>query len=122
MKKLSGILLLSIAVVTFTGVSLTGIVGCGGGGSTPVTNPPTVSPSAVAVPIGGTQQFTATNFSGSVTWSVSPQVGSIDANGLYHAPASFPAPNNLTVTASGGGAAVNANALVVYPNDNAGAH
>jgi hypothetical protein len=126
MKKISGIFLLSLAIATFAGMSLTTVTGCGGGGSTPtptpvITNPPRVSPASVSVPIGGTQQFTAVNFSGPVTWSINPQVGSIDTTGLYHAPASFPAPNNLTVTASSAGTTVNASAAVVYPNDNAGA-
>jgi hypothetical protein len=123
MKKFSGILL-AAAIAAFTVLSLTGLAGCGGGSSsqalpTPTPPPPNVTPANASVPVGGTQQFTANNFSGAVTWNINPQVGSIDPNGLYHAPASFPSPNNLTVTASGGGVNVNASAAVVYPNDTA---
>lgn len=106
-------------------VVLLGLVGCGGS-NTPTPTPTPVSltsvtPASAAVPIGGTQQFTATGFSGTVTWTINPSVGSIDANGLYHAPASFPSPNNFTVTATSGGTTANSSASVVYPNDNAGA-
>src|SRR5581483_6016222 len=60
----------------------------------------TVSPSAATVAVGATQQFTAAvqNATGSlVTWSVNGLVGgsgvtgTIDANGLYTAPATVPA-------------------------------
>ena len=108
-------------------VMLLGLVGCGGGGSgTPTPTPTpvgsaTVSPASAAVPIGGTQQFTGTGFSGTITWTISPSVGTIDANGLYHAPSTFPSPNNLTVVATAGGTTVNTPTSVVYPNDNAGA-
>jgi hypothetical protein len=102
---------------------LIGTTGCGGGDSTPtptppLVNPPTVSASSTAVPIGATRQFTATNFSAAVTWSISPLVGTIDANGLYHAPATFPTPNAFTVTATAGAQTASVNASVVYPNDN----
>jgi hypothetical protein len=119
MSKQLGILLALIALL--------GLVGCGGGGSGTPTPTPTpvgsasVTPAAAAVPIGGTQQFTGTGFPGTITWTISPSVGSIDANGLYHAPATFPSPNNLTVTATSGASVVNTPTSVVYPNDNAGA-
>lgn len=103
-------------------IMLIGIVGCGGGGSSKppvVINPTAVSPAAANVPIGGIQQFTGTGFTGTIAWSINPQVGTIDANGLYHAPASFPSPDNLTVTASGGGLSAGATATVVFPNNNA---
>jgi hypothetical protein len=105
---------------------LIGTTGCGGGDSTPtptppLVNPPTVSASSTAVPIGATRQFIATNFSAAVTWSINPAVGvgTIDANGLYHAPAAFPTPNAFTVTATAGAQTASVNASVVYPNDNA---
>ena len=105
---------------------LIGTVGCGGDSTppptpTPFLNPPTVSASSTAVPIGATRQFIATNFSAAVTWSINPAagVGTIDANGLYHAPATFPTPNAFTVTATAGAQTASANASVVYPNDNA---
>jgi hypothetical protein len=117
-------ILLSCALLT-CGL-LIGTAGCGGGDSTPtptpILNPPTVSASSTAVPIGGTRQFIATNFSAAVTWSINPAagVGTIDANGLYHAPTTFPTPNAFTVTATAGAQAASVNASVVYPNDNAG--
>jgi hypothetical protein len=121
MKKFCGSLLLSMLVATFAGMSLTTTVGCGGGGSTPTPTPPanpaSVTPASAVVPLGGVQQFTAANFSGQVTWSINPQVGAIDSTGLYHAPATFPSPNVLTVTATSGGTVVNAAADVVFPND-----
>jgi hypothetical protein len=115
MAKVSGIL--------FGSILLIGVVGCGGGSSTPpvVVNPATVSPSSAGVKIGGTQQFTGAGFPGAITWSLNPAVGTIDANGLYHAPATFPSPNNLTVTASGEGLTAGASAVVVFPNDNGAA-
>jgi hypothetical protein len=118
MSKIYGILLACALLI--------GVVGCGGSSSTPtatptpVLNPPTVSASSTAVPIGTTRQFNATNFSGAVTWSIAPAVGTIDASGLYHAPATFPSPNSLTVTATAGTQTASVGASVVYPNDNAG--
>lgn len=119
MSKLSAILL-GLAM-------LASMVGCGGGGSGQPTPTPTpfstasVTPSSASVPIGGTQQFTGTGFPGTITWTINPSIGTIDANGLYHAPATFPSPNNLTVTATSSGTTSSATASVVFPNDNAGA-
>ncbi|HEY7405655.1 MAG TPA: Ig-like domain-containing protein [Candidatus Angelobacter sp.] len=108
-------------------VVLLGLVGCGGGSSgnpTPTPTPigsATVTPASAAVPLGGTQQFTGTGFPGTITWTINPSIGTIDANGLYHAPSTFPSPNNLTVTATSGATTANTPASVVYPNDNSGA-
>ncbi len=87
----------------------------------------TVSPSSATVPLGGTQQFTA-SLNGTVQttamWSVNgvqggnSTVGTIDSTGRYTAPASFPSPNVFMVTASASGASGSANLTVVYPNDN----
>jgi hypothetical protein len=55
-----------------------------------------VSPSAVSVLLGGTQQFTASVTSG-VEWSVS--AGTISADGLFTAPTSMPASPNVVITA-----------------------
>src|SRR6266849_3156002 len=87
----------------------------------------TVSPSSATVPLGGTQQFTA-SLNGTVQttamWSVNgvqggnSTVGTIDSTGRYTAPASFPSPNAFMVTASTSGASGSANLTVVYPNDN----
>lgn len=107
------------------------LISCGGGGSSSNPPPPilSVSPSSANVALNGTQQFTATSNSvgATATWSVNgtqggnSTVGTIDANGLYHAPASFPSPNTLTVTATVSSATANASLEVVYPNGNAAA-
>lgn len=63
----------------------------------------TVSPSAVSLTSGQTQQFTAvaTALTTGVTWSISPQAGTIDPNsGLYTAPASITGTIKVTVTAT----------------------
>lgn len=62
-----------------------------------------VNPTAVTLPAGGVQQFTAQaiNLSTNVRWSISPpQAGFIAANGLYTAPAAVPARQVVTVTAT----------------------
>jgi hypothetical protein len=63
----------------------------------------TVAPTAVSVPAGGTQQFSATVTnagSTAVTWSLSPSgMGTITAAGLYTAPSS-PAQPTVTITAT----------------------
>src|SRR5438552_825860 len=90
------------------------IIGCGGGGSStppPAPPPPAIStsPSSATVPLGGKQAFTATGSGGAavaVNWSVNgtgggnSAVGTIDQNGNYTAPANFPSPNTVTVTAT----------------------
>ncbi len=94
---------------------LTGfLVACGGGSSTPPPPPVsvTVSPSAVNTlypSLSGapaqTQHFTATvnnSTNQSVTWAVTgrPPNGTIDATGMYTAPAALPSPSNVTVVAT----------------------
>jgi uncharacterized protein (DUF1800 family) len=87
--------------------------GCGGGGSHNTQPPPqaqiTISPATPQIRAGGTQAFTAqvsNSSSSAVTWGVNGTnggnctVGTIDANGLYTAPASLPTPNTVTVSAS----------------------
>ncbi|MBZ5675069.1 MAG: immunoglobulin domain-containing protein [Acidobacteriia bacterium] len=62
-----------------------------------------VLPTSVALSASQTQQFTGTvNGSGntSVTWSLSPNVGSLSASGLYTAPAFVAATQTVTVTAT----------------------
>jgi hypothetical protein len=116
MSKFLGILVAFIMLIL--------VVGCGGGSSTPPPPPPnpaSISPASASVPIGGTKQFTGTGFPGAITWTINPAIGTIDASGLYHAPATFPSPNNLTVTGTSGGTTANASASIVFPNDNAGA-
>lgn len=63
----------------------------------------TLTPSTANVNGGQTQQFTATvtgNANTSVTWSLSPNVGSISAAGLYTAPATIASSQSVTVTAT----------------------
>jgi uncharacterized protein (TIGR03437 family) len=71
-----------------------------------LTGPPaatvTVTPSTVTLSNNQQQPFAATveNATGGVTWSISPQTGTIDANGLYTAPALISATIKVTVTAT----------------------
>ena len=62
-----------------------------------------LSPTSATLGASGTQQFTPT-VSGTpntaVTWAISPATGSIDANGLYTAPASIAVAETVTVTAT----------------------
>ena len=69
-----------------------------------------VSPSSVTLGAGQTQTFTATvaNSSASVTWSISPQVGSIDQSGNYTAPSSITTTQKVTVTATAAGVSATA--------------
>ncbi len=63
----------------------------------------TVAPSSVAIGPNQTQQFSATltgTTNTSVTWSISPSVGSITAAGAYTAPASISGQQSITVTAT----------------------
>jgi Bacterial Ig-like domain (group 2) len=79
-------------------------VSCSGGvNKTPVTV--SISPTTVSVPVGMTQQFTATatgTSNSAVTWSVAggPSNGSITSTGLYTAPGTVPTPPAVTVTAT----------------------
>jgi uncharacterized protein (DUF1800 family) len=69
----------------------------------------TVAPPTAMLRAGATQAFTATvtgNANTSVTWSVNAvtggnaTTGTIDATGLFTAPADLPSPNTITVTAT----------------------
>lgn len=62
-----------------------------------------VSPNTVSLSSGQTQQFTATvtgATNNAVTWSISPQLGSISSTGLYTAPASIAATQNVSIIAT----------------------
>ncbi len=83
---------------------------CGGNNNTTTTTTPKISvtASASSVNVNGTVQFTAyvTNLSSTlVDWQVNgiasgnSSVGTIDANGLYKAPAAQPSNNVVTITA-----------------------
>jgi hypothetical protein len=107
---------------------LAGAVGCGGGSSAAAPTPtpvlssgtPTVSATSTTVPLSGSQLFTAANFSGTVTWTINPATtGSINSStGLYSAPASFPTPNSVVITATSGAQTAAVTATIVFPNDN----
>jgi uncharacterized protein (DUF1800 family) len=69
----------------------------------------TVTPATATIRTGANEAFAATVSGGtndSVTWSVNSTaggnatLGTIDANGMYTAPASLPTPNTITVTAT----------------------
>jgi len=68
-----------------------------------VSSSVSILPTATTLSASQTQQFTGTvNGSGnaSVTWSLSPNVGSLSASGLYTAPAFIAATQTVTVTAT----------------------
>jgi uncharacterized protein (DUF1800 family) len=106
-----------IVVLVWLAAGCTGTVSKSGAPSpTPPTTPPTnagitvtVAPATSTVRSGATQAFTAAvtgNANTSVTWSVNTvaggntATGTIDATGLYTAPANLPTPNTITVTAT----------------------
>ena len=63
----------------------------------------TISPTSVALTDGETQIFTATVTNSSntaVTWSISPQLGTINSAGSYTAPSPINASASVTVTAT----------------------
>ncbi|MGO9617560.1 MAG: chitobiase/beta-hexosaminidase C-terminal domain-containing protein [Bryobacteraceae bacterium] len=70
-----------------------------------VPYPVTVNPPTISLYPSQTAQLSATlavdpSLEQSVTWSISPQVGSIDQTGLYTAPSSLASWQGVTVTAS----------------------
>ena len=97
-----------------------GLVGCGGGSSTPTPTPTPslpISPGSANVTIGGSQTFTSST--PGVTWSLTGP-GTINQNGVYLAPSTFPGvgTDTATVTATGGGGIGTATVTVVFPNNN----
>lgn len=81
--------------------------------------PVSVSPSAVAVPAGGVQQFTASAGGQAVTWSLPtppPGVsfGSIDQSGNYIAPQVPPPGGTVTISASSATGAGTANVTILF--------
>jgi len=107
-KKLAARLSLTVALC----LGLLFIASCGSD-SKPATPPPaqaevTLMPPSAEIRAGDTVQFSATVkgiSNQAVSWSVngtaggSTTVGTIDANGLYHAPATAPNPNSLQIQA-----------------------
>jgi len=62
-----------------------------------------VAPATATLNAGQTQQFTATVTGSSntaVTWSISPNVGTINSTGLYTAPSTITTQQTVTVTAT----------------------
>jgi len=95
-----------LVVTAVLAVSI-GLCACGGGSYSGGGQPQiAIAPLTPQVRAGSTQQFTASNANGSLTWAVNgttggnSSVGTIDANGLYTAPTSLPTPNTVTVSAS----------------------
>lgn len=87
-------------------------VACAGGSQPEITTPPairiSVSPAAVTIPAGTSQQFTATvsnTTNHAVTWQVNgvtggdANVGTVSSVGVYTAPLLTPAPPSVVVTA-----------------------
>jgi uncharacterized protein (DUF1800 family) len=106
-----------IAPTIVLGLLAAGCTGLGSktGGGSPTTPPEgtgvvvTVTPAVAMVRAGRTQAFTASvtgNTNTTVTWSVNAvtggnaTTGTIDATGLFTAPANLPSPNTITVTAT----------------------
>ncbi|MBV9074277.1 MAG: hypothetical protein JOZ10_11635 [Acidobacteria bacterium] len=95
-------------------------VACGGRGTGASTSSPNSSPATQSITVsvspltadvlpGATQQYTATVTGASntaVTWSAggvqggNATVGTINASGVYTAPATIPTPSNITITAT----------------------
>jgi hypothetical protein len=109
----AGIVVICLGLVVMAEISCGGAVGGGGGPPPPVTV--TMSPGSATLfaneagnswPASLTQkQFTATvnnSANQTVTWAVIPGSGkgTVDATGLYTAPAAVPSPATVTVTAT----------------------
>src|SRR5882724_3945560 len=108
-KKSSRVKFSSIVILLF---ALSLWSGCGGGmnvgASESFSNGVKVAPSGSSVRIGDTMPFAAIvtgNTDQTVAWAVdgvagvNTAVGTIDAKGMYHAPASVPTPNSVKVQA-----------------------
>ena len=88
------------------------------------TQPVAVSPAAVAVPAGATQQFTSPGGCASTTWSVTSNLsanpGTITNGttscGLYTAPLSPPPPGTVTITAISGGNSGTSTVTILFSN------
>ncbi|MBZ0134898.1 MAG: hypothetical protein K8I27_00830 [Planctomycetes bacterium] len=75
----------------------------GGGGGAPAPIAVSISPKATAIQLGTTRLFTATVSAGTVSWSIptgGAAYGTIDAFGLYSAPAAMPGSPVMTIRAS----------------------
>ncbi len=111
-------------------VTITATAGSNGGTTTVqvvAAQPITVSPSALTIPAGGLQTFTAS--AAGVTWSVNGGIGNclapspgatgqcyglIDANGNYQAPLAPPNGGSVTITATGAAGSGTASATILF--------
>ncbi len=88
--------------------------GPGGSASATVTlqsqNPQTISPTAVSLNLGGTQQFTS---AGATSWGAT--YGTVTAAGFYTAPATLPASGADTVSATGPNGTATATITLIPP-------
>jgi outer membrane protein assembly factor BamB len=114
------------AVLVFLALSC---VACGGGGTSPIIPPISISisPQNATVIAAGSQQFTASvsgTLNTAVTWSVNgitggnSAVGAINSAGLYTAPSVPPSPNTVTlkaVSVASPGSAATASATIINP-------
>jgi len=73
--------------------------------------PQTIAPASVSVNLGATQPFTST---GATVFTAS--AGSITPAGLYTAPATMPASNKVSITATGPGGTASATVTLINPN------
>jgi hypothetical protein len=73
-----------------------------------------VSPGSVSLSAGQSQQFkaTETGMSAPVTWSMTPNVGTLSASGLYTAPAAIASAQTVTVIATTNSPAMTASATI----------
>ena len=77
-----------------------------------------VAPLTTSLNAGQAQQFTATvtgATNSAVSWSLNPAVGSISTAGLYTAPASVTATQNITVTATAAGGTTALSVVTLVP-------
>ncbi len=72
--------------------------------------PQTISPTTATVAVGAKQQFTS---SGATSWTAS--AGTISTSGLYTAPATLPASNKVTVTATGVNGSASSTVTLIAP-------
>jgi hypothetical protein len=102
----------------------------GSNASPPITinvvamQPVAVSPAAVAVPAGATQQFTSPAGCSATTWSVTSNLSAnpgtitngVTSCGLYTAPLSPPPPGTVTITAISGGNSGTSTVTILFSN------
>ena len=105
------------APTTMPASKLVTVTATGGGGSASATvtlvnpNAQAISPTAVSLSLGATQQFTG---AGATTWTAT--YGTVTSAGLYTAPAQMPASTSTdTVTASGPNGTASATVALVPP-------